>query len=306
MSKRSMKQLKTEYTFLSRIVSDIPETDIINRRSYENRLKVVEKELRLIEAGYREPASTTITFKGKPVVDSTGIIADFGSRALTHFSKAVAAIAANIDGVRLGDRGVIPNYNDYQVLITGTALGSFGFEIEENLSQTEIASHEADTNVMELAMEKAKNIIEASLGSDDDLSEMLFELDDRTISEFHEFLKVMADNEAYCALEVDDEYFTFVNKEQVVRSAKRIAVDNLTEGDEVHRGQFIGVLPESRTFEFKTATSETIIKGKVGKQIIDAMDLNHILETDVRITVHYMKVGTGNPRITLLDYRVEH
>lgn len=303
MRSRELKQLQAELGYLVNLLERIPEDEIINRLSYENRKHKIEEILTNYSTCFRDPAHALLTFKGKPVVDSFGIFADFGSKAVTKFSEAVTAIAANIAGTKLGDRGKIPNNDDYQLLITGTALGSFGFEIEENLVQLECATQQDDPSIMEQAMEKAQSLFKASIGSDDELLEILLDMDNRTISEFHDFLTTMVENEAYCAIEVDDTYFSFKNEAQVQRSAKRINVDSFIESDEVYFGQLIGVLPESRSFEFLTSPSNTLIKGKVGSQITDAMDLNHILEINLKITVHTKKIGTGNPRLTLIDYK---
>ena len=58
------------------------------------------------------------------------MFAEFGAKVINTFADAIAAIGAS-QTTALGTRGVIPGRDDYQLLITGTALGSFGFELEE-------------------------------------------------------------------------------------------------------------------------------------------------------------------------------
>jgi len=55
---------------------------------------------------------------------------EFGVKAINAFADAVAAIGAS-QTTSLGTRGALPNREAYQLLITGTAVGSFGFELEE-------------------------------------------------------------------------------------------------------------------------------------------------------------------------------
>ena len=64
-----------------------------------------------------------------------------------------------------------------------------------------------------------------------------------------------------------------------------------------------GVLPKSRTFEFKS--SDGILIGKVGPKIEDADVLNRdYLHKPSCITLHIIQVGQGRPRYVL--EKLEH
>lgn len=301
MHNRELHQLRAEQSQLRDILSRIPESDVIDKMSFEYRLKQVTEEIEKVQEGYREPAKAVLFFRGKPVVKSIGVYAEFGIKAVSQFNDIVQALAANLSGVILGERGAIPNRKENQLLITGTALGSFGFELEENLEQLECVPEE-ESLIIDKSMKKALHIMRASLESDDELMDEVDGLDDRTIKEIHDFLDTMAINEAYCAIEVDDEVFCFEDYKQVERSSKRFESDNIREKEESYIGEFTGVLPGSRTFEFKLSPSNILIRGKVGDQITDASVINDNLKSQVEITVSEKAIGKGRPRYTLLKF----
>ena len=124
--------LFAERTTLKRMLSEIPIEDVLERSGLEARLEDVEHELAKVGAPHREPARPRLTFRGRPVVDQHGIFAEFGTQATSAFTDAVAKVAAGLSGP-LAAMGPIPNRDESQLLITGTALGSFGFELRKPL-----------------------------------------------------------------------------------------------------------------------------------------------------------------------------
>jgi hypothetical protein len=82
-------------------------------------------------------------------------------------------------------------------------------------------------------------------------------------------------------------------------STERLRDDNLREDTEEHDGEFQGVLPTGRTFEFKT-TDHKILRGKIGMDIEDADILNRdFLHKPVHVSLHVIRVGKGRPRYSL-------
>lgn len=300
MHNREVNQLRAEQNQLMGILSRIPSNEYINRMSFQSRLDEVNEELDKVRNGFRDPAKTVIYFRGKPVVGSVGVYADFGVKAISQFNDIIKALAANISGLTLGERGAIPCLRENQLLITGTAIGSFGFELEENLEQLECVAEE--TELVEESLKKAFSILKASVESDDDLMDEVEGIDDRAITKIHDFLDTMASNEAYCAIEIDDETFSFQDYAQVERSSKRFLPNNIHEKEESYNGEFTGALPGARNFEFKLSPSNKLIHGKVGEQITDASVINHNLEIQVKITVSEKVIGNGRPRYTLLSF----
>jgi hypothetical protein len=75
------------------------------------------------------------------------------------------------------------------------------------------------------------------------------------------------------------------------------------ESDEYFEGEFLGILPVSRTFEFKlSAQKNKIIRGKIDRNIGDLDILNrNWLHCPVKPKFHIMQVGQGSPRYTLIS-----
>ena len=299
MNLQEYHQLQAERATLMKLLGRLPVASVIERMSLEARKTKVEEAIASQPEPSREPVRARLTFRGKPIVGSHGMFAEFGATVVNSFAEAVAAIGASQIGP-LGTRGVIPNRDEYRLLITGTALGSFGFELEEAPKDNGMLFPEPSP--VESAIEQARAILEASLATDDDLTEAISDADPRALDGLRAFLKTMADQEAVCTLEFKDEVFRFSDVGQVRRSEQRLSQDNIHEEDIEIAGEFQGVLPKRRTFEFLTSENNEVISGKVGPAIEDAGAINRILERPSTIKVHTRRVGTGRPRYVLLSY----
>ena len=298
MNLQERQHLLSEKTQLERMLDDLPASCIIDRMSLEARKSQVEEELANAPAPTREPVRAYLTFRGKPIVGNYGVFAEFGATAVNDFTDAVAAVGAS-QTAALGSRGVLPNREAYQLLITGTAKGSFGFTLEEAPKET---GDYPEVSEVAHALEQTRVIMAASLESDDDLGEAIVDADPRALDALHKFLQTLADQEAVCAFEYQGSVFRFVDVRQVKRSAERLRQDNIHEKNEHYTGQFLGVLPKRRAFEFEVADSAEIITGKVGPQMEDAGHLNAQLGKRLRISVNARSVGSGSPRYTLIGY----
>ncbi|MEO5378505.1 MAG: hypothetical protein H7832_12105 [Magnetococcus sp. DMHC-6] len=286
---------------LERILAKISPSRVIDRLSFQSRLDSVNAELEKFPSSMREPVSARLTFRGRPVVGSYGIFAEFGAEAVAKFSKMVAAFAASFAGP-LGQRGAIPNRDQYQLLITGKALGSFGFELVESLSDPQ-----RDLNIsspVENAIRQVQTLMQATLGSDDEqLADVLSEVDSRAIQEVQGFVTLLEDNDALCTLEFGEKSFCFTSMKEVKRSVKRLSQENRVEQEQSFTGCLQGVLPDQRSFEFRIMSDNTLLRGKVGKDIADAKELNEFLDEILEINVHTTQIGKGNPCHVLLGYK---
>ena len=112
--------LRAELAELDKLLSMTAESAVIDRMSLEYRRSQVEAELEANPPPPRWPATAHLAFNGKPVVDRQGVYADFAGAAVDAFAKAVASLAASRQAV-LGGRGVIPNRENYRLLVTGTS-----------------------------------------------------------------------------------------------------------------------------------------------------------------------------------------
>lgn len=295
MNNEDRQHLLAERTFLQRLLAKTPATARLTRMSDEARLRKVEAQLAALPADERIPARARLTFDGVPVIRSHGIFADFGMKAVSSFTEAVASVAASLSAP-LAAMGPIPNRDQNQLLITSTAVGSFGFELEEYRAE-QLALEEVSP--VATALERTQALLQSTLGNDDELADIASETDPRALDKVRTFLKVLADNSAVCALQYGGSGVRFTDVGQVSRSLARLAADNLHESEEQLRGEFVGVLPNSRSFEFRLASDEQIIRGKVAPCVQNVDAINDHLHSAVQIDVTRTQVGNGRPRYLL-------
>lgn len=296
--------LASEISELETILAEIPKERVIDRRGFETRLNNAKEELAKIDPAVL-PKKARLTFRGLPVFGSYGIGAEFASKASSAFTDAFAAIVAGISE-NLRYMGPIPDKEKNQLIITGTAIGSFGFEFElpPPPSPRDSSQPEMDLGVphnTEVAMQKLETLFRVtSEGNDDDLSDLVDELHPRAVKKVAEFLEYISEQEAWCGLEFDNSTFRFSGSDQVRNSAQRLAADNIKETTEEYAGHIAGALPAGRTFEFQLADQKGILRGKVGLEIDDPNVLNHeYLYRPAVLTLQVVQVGQGRPRYTL-------
>ncbi len=290
----------SEINELEALIAEIPTGNVFERVSLEARLKAAKSAI----SGVKEPAipmKARLTFRGKPVFRSHGIEADFGSKAAGAFSEAVTAIAVGLS-IDLQEKGPIPDKQKNQLLITGTTIGSFGFEFELPKESTDRLAYEQKTYV-EKAITMVQELLQlATIGSDDDIAELIDDIHPRGVKKTADFLNFVAQNDAWCALDFKEKLFQFQNLEQLKTSSKRLQENNIHEKSESYTGEFQGILPLSRAFEFKVSDQQTIIKGKIGLDIEDPDSLNrNYLHKRVKVMMSITQVGNGKPRYSLLS-----
>lgn len=296
MNRNDINFLLAEKIELQHLLAEIPEEDVIDRGSFQARLNQVEAQLAKAPACKREPAQARLTFRGRPVVGSYGIYVKFGADILDKFTKAIALLATGPDEP-LSASGPIPDRRQNDLLLTGAAIGSFGFELEE--SPSEELPNETPSPVG-LALEQAQALIQGTLGTDDELADAVSGANPRAIAVIRAFLKTLADEEAVCALEYKGHTTRFEDVGQVKRSMERLSENNLLEEEAILEGEFQGVLPKRRTFEFMLFRHCEIITGKVGPCVNNPGELNKLLHCPVKIRAMVTRVGNGRPRYQLL------
>lgn len=287
--------LTSEIHELEMLLASIPKANVIEQLSLQSRLKSAQKALESLEQLPAAPKAK-LTFRGRPVLGSHGISADFGAKAAGAFADAFSAVSAALNH-GLGDAGPIPNKAKSQLLITGTAIGSFGFELELPSD----ASLFPDSKQGEESMKKIETLFRmAATGSDDEIAEIVDEVHPRAVKKVYEFLDVLVQQHAWCALEFDNRSFRYADYDQLKYSSTRLKDDNIKEDVQEYQGEFIGVLPASRTFEFKLSDQEGVLRGKVDTSIDDPDILNREwLHKPIAVSFNVVRVGSGRPRYTL-------
>ena len=290
--------IASEIGELENLLAAIPEGNVIERMSLESRLESARAALAALPQQMIAPKAR-LTFRGKPVFGSHGIAADFGGKAAGAFSDAFAAVAAGLSE-SLRDMGPIPNRDKNQLVITSTAIGSFGFEFE--LPAPDPSSLFPETEKAQEAMAKIEALFRlAAEGTDDEVAEVIEEVHPRAVKKVYEFLDLLVQQQAWCGLEFADRFFRYADYEQIKASSERLKADNIQEREETYRGEIQGVLPTGRTFEFRLADQEGLIKGKVDLAIADPDVLNREwLHKPVTVKLNVLQVGQGRPRFTLM------
>jgi len=298
MNRQDYLHLQAERKFLNERLAALPEKAWITRQSTESRLRAIETQLAEAKIDEREPARARLTFTGRPVVNSHGIFAEFGAAAVARFTEVVVAVAASIYAP-LAAMGPIPNREQNQLLITSTALGSFGFELEEY--RTGDLPFDEPSPVAQ-ALERTQNLLQGAIGSDDELADSAAETDPRALEKVRAFLQILADNQAVCAMQYGEKTFRFSDVGQVRRSLERLSQDNLHETEQVLEGEFQGLLSKLRTFQFDAGGEVGVITGKISKALDNLDQINREMNyKQVQIKVLSTQVGNGRPRYVLLD-----
>ena len=298
MRKRNHDFLRANVAELDRLLAATPESAVITRKSLEYRRSHLEAQLNASPPPARWPATAALTFSGKPVVDSSGVYADFAGTAVRAFTAAVTSLAASLYGP-LPQRGMISNKENYQIMVTGTLPGSFGFELEEVADpQTDM---EEESRV-ELALGEAKGILESLVSDDEAVAEAIGDTDPRALNDVRGFLKVMADHEAYCALSFRSSAFRFVDNAQVRRSLARIHEGNIVEAEDEMLGHFQGFLPNSRRAEFVVEESQEVLSCRVHRDAEEGTDINETLNRPMIVKMRSRSVGESRPRFTVTRF----
>lgn len=296
MTLQQYNQLRAESNALERLLQQMPESNTIDRIGLEYRRNEIAVQLAAQAHPPRDPVHATLTFRGRPIVGESGVSAEFGAASIKAFADAVAAIGAS-QGASLGSRGVIPNREDYRLLITGTAVASFGFELQEAPRDGEMRFPEL--SLVEPAIERTQQIMAAAAGSDDELADAVSDAGTRAIESMRAFLRVLADNDATCTLSFRDRAFRFKDVAQVRQSFERLDPHNIQEEDVQIEGMFRGVLPGRRIFEFTISDTDEEIFGRIGPEISEPEDINQFLRRKATISVHTTRIGNGRPRYVL-------
>lgn len=289
--------ISSEVQQLKDLLSQIPQSNVIDRLGLTNRLNEAEKKLSSINP-YHISKSAKLTFRGAPVVGSEAISANFAAKATKLFSDAVAAVSAGLSGP-LHFNGPIPNSHINQLMITGTAIGSFGFEF--GLPKVDQFDLCPEQSVVERAIDGIRELFEISAqGSDDQLNDLIEEIHPRAVGIIHDFLSFLSEQNAKCGLEFNNKFFRFFDDQQLKKSVERLDDENIHEIEISYKGSFRGALPDSRSFEFRSETDNELIKGKISKDIQNPESINvQWLLKPVTVKFTVTTIGNSKPKYIL-------
>ena len=306
MNARDYRFLLGERAALQRLIDDTDADEVIVRASFQYRLEEVEAEI----AAYGERSASIVgarlTFGGGPVLGNRGVNVDFLAESAGEFAKAVHYIGAGQRQTPLSASGSVPYSDDYRLLITGVARGSFGIRVEA--ASTQIALPGDSTDV-ELAIGEFKDILEASVSDDEQLANVIGEIDPRALGQVRAFLKTVADNGAVCTLEFRGYEFGFRDTAQVRRSENRLSDDNIREDHVTIEAEFMGYFPHrpraqlrirQASADFLDSEIRRVVTARVAPALANEVDLYSFLKQVVSMDVIARRVGGGRPRYVVV------
>ncbi|MGP5177997.1 hypothetical protein [Psychrobacter aquimaris] len=298
MNQSQYNNLLAEINTVEDFLANMPENRFLERMSFEARLDDLQNQLERVDV-LRINKKAIITFRGKPVDRSHGIAADFSGKAINGLNEMVTSVVASLNN-NLNLMGPIPNRDQHQLMITGTAVGSFGFELELPKPNYDIF---AEKNGAEAALSDIQSLLRETIdGTDDDIGNIISKIHPRAVRKISDFLVILQRNEALFAMEYDKYIFRVETDEQLEAIINRLDNSNIREEYQTYEGVFQGFLPDSRTFEFVDRSNQEIIKGKIDASILNPEAINNdYLNKLVKVTFNVVQFGQAKPKYTLLN-----
>ena len=299
MSVGEREHLTSEIAMLEGLLEEISNERVIERKGFESRLRTAQELLEKLPPETRAHRAK-LTFRGVPVVESKGIFASFAGKASHAFSEAVAAAIEGLAG-RLGAAGPIAGGDRSRLLIVGTATGSFGFEFEVP-AEEQLPECESGEST-EMAITKIQELFEeASHGEGEKLADLVAEIHPRAVQKAREFLAILRDNSALCALEYQERSFRFGSSRDVLRSIEQLAEDNIKEDEQELTGVLQGILPDARQIELRLPDEDNmVLRIRIGRELGNIESFKHFFDKRVRLKLRVTEVGTRKPRYELIS-----
>ena len=252
-----LHRLNADKAAVSALIEQLDAEDAMTRVSLEARRQQI---LNLIEETETEPEaiSADVFFGGRPVAGTRGINSRFAFQAISNIQDLVTIVWAQENG-ELKSRGIVRNQDATSLQITGVTRGSFGFTLEEASPLT----HPETRADLASALENALFVLNAfGARHEGNLTDVLLTGHQRMLSKTGEFFKHMQREGATLRM-VAQEATCNLNAQAVARAADRAKLVTTDEPNQFIRGRLAGILPAARDFEFESARSGEVIKGKV-------------------------------------------
>ncbi|HEV7280017.1 MAG TPA: hypothetical protein VGN57_07365 [Pirellulaceae bacterium] len=292
MTREASLDLLSQIIEIDETIKDAPDLDEISRRSLNLRREVLDKKLRELPSPGRSRFRTALTFAGRPVVGTYGIVARFAADAAGQFTEAVATVAASLAGPLL-TKGQIPNRDSYEMLIVGIDRGSYGFVLEETTDPALLP-----TPVEEAVLAVQDLFTAISEDRSEGVADFVASLNPRALAATRRFLETLAANDAVCAIKTDKRRVQFRTVDEVKRSIEAIRDENVQTNGVSFAGVVEGVLPNGRRFEFRA--EQTLITGTLDP---DA-EFTSIRQAEIHggsVIGHFVekRIGNAKPRLSL-------
>lgn len=295
MNASERAHLLAEEAQVRRMLEAMSRDMVMGKSSLKARLAELRRRIEALGPPKAEPLKVRITFRGEPVLGSQGIFAEFGTDAVRSYTQAVAKLAVPVDGMR-GRRGPIPQKRE--LMVTGIALGSFGFELTEVPEQSFDPDEISPTAQ---AMNKMADILHGTTSSDDELASSIADVNPRALNSVRTFLGLLKKHKAVATLAHPDRFVRFDHVAEVERSLKRLDAANLHEETKLMPGRFEGCIPKTRTFQFQADGEREAVIGKIFQELRGYDSINQHLGEHVTVKMKITRIGDGRPTYVLME-----
>jgi hypothetical protein len=282
------QHLSAELSTLDRLLSTLPESDVLGRIGLETRRREVAYELAALEENPEQLASVALLFGGEPVKGSIGIESAFAADAVSTFQQLITNVWASEGGL-VGRRGPVERQEQTELHITSLLHGSVGFLLEEVDPQTRLMP-----STLKQASDRATEIVAAFAAIDEEpFKRVLESVDNRVLSSTREFLTRLYRGRATLHLvEGDvDLQLTFADVQRGYDRAENAKIEEL---EEAISGQLLGLIPIGRRFEIRSDRGD-IVSGSVAPSLSESY-LEHLKEQ--KVVGQRCRAVVRNKRIT--------
>ncbi len=196
----------------------------------------------------RKPARAFLTFDGAPVLGRRAIDAMFASRGLRAFQEFASVMLAERTRGKVKPKGVIPDKEYGELMLTGLRAGSFGFILEEKPFIEDEREEPYGPDLVSETLVRVCQLLAATSAPEKLFTEALAEVGERAHSKLVNFLSEVADAGATLRLSTGDLEVLFESHDSVQRARERVEDSQFSEEEQVLEGTLY-YLPGKRRFE---------------------------------------------------------
>jgi len=241
--------------------------DSLGKRQFEQRLRELDDELRVLDGIEEKTASAALFFSGPKVIGSRGIEADFAGDALEKFQDLVSKRFARREVGALGARGPVAARGDSKLMVTGVTRGSFGFVLEEVNDQEQIT----ETQLHEVVADVVSLVAKISDPLEDVFLEAVSDIDSRLLTSTRAFFNTLSSAQASMRIVEGDRQIS-LGRDDIQRAKERTEGLEVSERGNIQMtGLLYGLLPAHRRFEFVVDDTGENISGRVAADVSRAM-----------------------------------
>ena len=286
----------SEISSIEYLLQGIPDERAVERIGLESRLRRLRSRIEGVPLPPRNQ-NLEVFLEGEPVHGSHGVDTNFGAQAIATVSDHIRIDTAAMTG-ELEYTGQIPRNSLSQPIITDVVRGSFGFELK--IPTPSGGPH--IVNYPEEAIYRLQRLLrEAKEGDDESLSDAAAAIHPRGINKVVELLDLMKKKNARFAMNYRGDQVGFHSDAEIDTAYSRLAPSNNEDRIDNIIGRFIGVLPETRTFQLDPNEGDPI-HGKLAPHILDAYAIStQHTNRQVRARIRTVQIGRAAPKHTLVS-----